>query len=88
MGVPASRGTLPRMWFSMSSPDEGWLRALIARRRHSRWLTRAMRVGVRVPRIPTRRVDEGGFDALMTTHEGREWASHWWSEALQSPDPD
>lgn len=52
------------------------------RRLHSSWLTRAMRRGSRVPRIPTRRVSEGGFDAVLSTPEGREWAEEFWSAAL------
>lgn len=77
------------MFFSEDRRNvEGWIRSLFARRAHSRWLTRAMQAGVKVPRIPTRRVEEGGFDPVMATTEGREWAAAWWRDALQSPDPE
>ena len=54
------------------------------RRLHSAWLTRAIRSGGGrgLPRIPVRRVSEGGFVPLMSTFEGREWAEGWWDEAL------
>ena len=75
------------MFLGSDDGQEGWFRALFARRQHSRWLTRAIRAGAKVPRIPIRRVDEGGFDPLMASAEGREWARVWWEEALDSPDP-
>jgi hypothetical protein len=55
------------------------------RRHHSAWLTRAIRRGggKSLPRIPVRLVSEGGFDPLMNTFEGREWAEAWWNEALE-----
>ncbi len=77
------------MWFGSDDGDArqiSWFRALLARRMHSRWLTQAIRAGSKVPRIPVRRVDEGGFDREMATPEGREWASAWWDEALSRPD--
>lgn len=54
------------------------------RRFHSAWLTRAIRRGGgrNIPRIPVRVVSEGGFEPLMSTFEGREWAEAWWNEAL------
>lgn len=57
-----------------------------ARALHSRWLTRALRQGggKGVPRIPTRRVSEGGYGPLVATVEGREWADQWWSDTLQN----
>ena len=51
-------------------------------REHSRWLTSAVRRGLTMTRIPTRRVDEGGFESLMTTPEGRAFAEDWWAETL------
>ncbi len=58
------------------------------RRFHSAWLTRAIRRGGgrKLPRIPVRLVSEGGFDPLMSTFEGREWAEAWWDEALGAQD--
>lgn len=54
-----------------------------ARRTHSQWLTSAVRdrSGC-LPRIPTRRVDEGGFDALVASPAGRRWADGWWRDAF------
>jgi hypothetical protein len=59
------------------------------RRRHSAWLTRAMRrPAAYYPRIPTRPVGEGGFAGLMATPGGRDWADQWWAETLQSDELD
>lgn len=57
-----------------------------ARAMHSRWLTRALHHGggKGVPRIPVRRVSDGGYAPVMATVEGREWAAQWWAEALES----
>ena len=50
---------------------------------HSVWLTRAVRDRAEaLPRIPTRRVDLGGFEAVRATPEGRAWADDWWQFAL------
>ncbi|MBX3385344.1 MAG: hypothetical protein KF768_02100 [Phycisphaeraceae bacterium] len=68
--------------------DDLSVRAEFMRRLHSRWLTRAMRVGFVAPRIPTRRVDEGGFDPVMRTAEGRAWAAEWWDRALSPAERD
>ncbi|QYU67425.1 hypothetical protein J4558_21245 [Leptolyngbya sp. 15MV] len=57
------------------------------RRVHEEWLTRAMRSGVAYPRIPLRRVDAGGFDAMMARPEGRARARRWWSIVLDRLDP-
>jgi hypothetical protein len=67
--------------------DDFEVRGEFARRLHSLWLTKALRVGVSMPRIPTRLVREGGFDTVVNTPAGREWADRWWNEALQTPDP-
>lgn len=50
-----------------------------ARRLHSAWLTRAL-AGEEpdLPRIPARRVEQGGFTTLLRTATGRRWASEWW----------
>lgn len=68
--------------------DDLSVRAAIMRRVHSRWLSRAMRAGYVAPRIPTRRVDEGGYEPVMASPEGRAWAAEWWDRALASPDPE
>jgi hypothetical protein len=52
-------------------------------RAHSRWLTRALRRRFHVPRIPVRKVSDGGFTALMSTHSGRRRAAEWWEAALE-----
>ena len=59
-----------------------------ARREHSAFLTQALctRLGVRAPRIPTRRVDDGGFDRLMGDPRGRRAAGRFWSGALVDAD--
>jgi hypothetical protein len=67
--------------------DDFDVRAEFARRMHSLWLTRALRAGVTMPRIPTRLVRDGGFSSVTNTAEGREWADRWWEEALEATDP-
>jgi hypothetical protein len=59
-----------------------------ARREHSTWLTQALctRVGVRAPRIPTRKVDDGGFDRLMSDPRGQRVARQWWTSAFEDGD--
>ena len=54
----------------------------LARLVHSRWLTEAVQRPLDVPRIPTRRVDEGGFSAMLCRPGGRERAERWWDLAL------
>ncbi len=58
-----------------------------ARRLHSAWLTAAVRdrSGV-LPRIPTRRTDRGGFDPILESPGGRQWADGWWRDALARVD--
>lgn len=69
---------------------EDWYmaRASLMRRVHSSWLSRAMRRGSRVPRIPTRPVSEGGFTPVLDTPEGKQWAEEFWSVALGETDAD
>lgn len=55
------------------------------RREHGRWLARALEHPESVPRIPVRRVDEGGFSLIMQSPHGRNWARHWWNAAFASP---
>ena len=55
-------------------------------REHEDWLNRALRTGWPSTRIPTRRVADGGFAAVMKGDKGRAWAASWWIEALESTD--
>lgn len=50
---------------------------------HGMWLTMAMRVGFALPRIPVRRVSDGGFSRLMAAPAGRYRAERWWESALE-----
>jgi hypothetical protein len=51
---------------------------------HSAWLTRALSgESGELPRIPARRVQEGGFGALLWTSQGRQWAADWWRRLLE-----
>lgn len=53
------------------------------RRSHESWLNAALfQSEENCPRIPARRVDEGGFSALMNTSAGRRWAKSWWDAAF------
>ena len=56
-------------------------------REHSAWLTRMLRGAggrkARAPRIPVRRVSEGGFARLMSTPAGRYRAERWWERTLE-----
>ena len=58
----------------------------LARREHSRWLTRALRSGRAYPRIPVRRVDDGGYGFLARRTDGPARAQRWWSRALDRVD--
>lgn len=51
-------------------------------RAHSEWLTAALRRGCKPPRIPVRRVSEGGWGEMMATEEGRAWAAEFWQGAI------
>ena len=57
------------------------------RREHEVWLTHALarlrRSPRSVPRIPTRAVRNGGFDALRTRDHGPERAKAWWLLAME-----
>ncbi|MEM7229668.1 MAG: hypothetical protein AAF432_12725 [Planctomycetota bacterium] len=55
-------------------------------RDHGVWLTDALRTRPDVPRIPVRKVAEGGFAHLSTSPEGRRIAQHWWESALDQLD--
>lgn len=55
-----------------------------ARQLHSAWLTRALGGELpESPRIPARRVTEGGFRTLLRTGYGRRWATDWWQRVLE-----
>lgn len=55
---------------------------------HERWLNRAVKSPGRYPRIPTRRVDSGGFSGLLSRPNGEVLAERWWDLALQRVDLD
>jgi len=50
---------------------------------HSIWLTEALRLPMGLPRIPVRRVGDGGFASLLATRAGRYRAERWWDSTLQ-----
>jgi hypothetical protein len=60
--------------------------AALFRHVHEAWLTRAVSSGKPYPRIPVRRVDEGGFDPLLARPGGRQRADRWWTAALDRVD--
>lgn len=64
--------------------DSGMVEAGVrARRQHSVWLTAAIRdPRGGVPRIPTRRVADGGFAGLLARPGGPERAERWWTLAI------
>ncbi len=53
-----------------------------ARLLHSRWLTAAIERPMDAPRIPTRRVADGGFSDMLGRPNGRQRADKWWDLAL------
>ncbi len=56
------------------------------RAEHARFLTLALRSGRKYPRIPIKRVDQGGYSGLMRLSEGEKRASMWWSAAMNRVD--
>ncbi len=56
------------------------------RAEHSAWLTLAMLTGRAYPRIPAKRTDLGGFDALRRRPGGLARAAAWWRAALAKVD--
>ena len=48
----------------------------------SAFLSWALAEGKGVPRIPRRRVDEGGFSEFMRRPLARVITGHWWRRAL------
>lgn len=61
-------------------------RGAIARKLHSRWLSRAVESRRPYPKIPVRPVREGGFTGLTSTPEGRLMCDGWWYMALGQVD--
>lgn len=56
------------------------------RAEHSRFLTLALLSGRRYPRIPSKRVDQGGYTGLMKLDEGEKRAAMWWAAAFMRLD--
>jgi hypothetical protein len=48
----------------------------------SAWLTWALDHRIEVPRIPSRRVDEGGFDRLMRLPGAKAVINRWWAKTF------
>lgn len=63
------------------------------RAEHSAFLTFALRTTRRIPRIPRKRADQGGYSGLLKLDTGERHAAQWWSLAMmkldeiESPDP-
>jgi len=53
---------------------------------HSSFLTRALKFGLRSPRIPAKRVDEGGYSGLLKIPEQEKRATLWWAAAMSRMD--
>jgi len=51
------------------------------------FLTRAIREGHALPRIPRRRVDKGGFSEMMRRPLARVIVAHWWRRVLEPITP-
>ena len=66
--------------------SEGTPRATLFRRIHERWLTRALTTRIPYPRIPIRRVDDGGFNSIRSSTRSRARADLWWTLALERVD--
>ena len=56
------------------------------RREHERWLNHALGHANMLPRIPTRRVNRGGFGRLLSTLRGRRAIARWWDVVLSRED--
>lgn len=56
------------------------------RQAHSHWLTGALASDRVYPKIPLRRVADGGFSGLISSPAGRRWADLWWNAALDRVD--
>ena len=74
-------------WFPGGEEDERRFGTPAAERMvryHEQWLSAALVKGRRIPRIPTRRVEEGGYAMLLATPGGRVQAEHWWMSTLNA----
>jgi len=49
---------------------------------HARFLERALAVDTSDLRVPARRVDQGGYDLLLSVPGGRERCEQWWLDAF------
>ncbi len=49
---------------------------------HNAFLEWALTEDRALPRIPTRRVDRGGFSEMMRLPGARMMAAHWWQTAI------
>ena len=76
----------PVMLWRFFSRDDLSSKADAFRRTHERWLSRALHSPTSPPRIPIRRVDEGGFDSLLSRPRGQEVAARWWRMAFARVD--
>ncbi len=56
------------------------------RRVHEAWLSRAVESGHPYPRIPLRKVEDGGFSGLVRRPGGRMLTEMWWMAALDRVD--
>ena len=48
------------------------------------WAMEEERVGRPVPRVPRRRVDQGGFPPLLTTAAAKSAVRHWWGRVMDT----
>ncbi len=48
----------------------------------SAFLTWALSSGAHLPRIPVRKVDDGGFDWMLRVPGAREAVTRWWLRAM------
>ena len=56
------------------------------RAEHSAFLTFAMRTSRRIPRIPRKRADQGGYSGLLKLETGEKHAVRWWTLAITKLD--
>ena len=70
----------------------GWQRKKVRdagarfRAEHSAFLTWALGKRARMPRIPAKRTDRGGYSGLMKLETGEKRAALWWGLALSKMD--
>ena len=53
---------------------------------HSGFLTRALKFKIRYPRIPAKRVDQGGYSGLLKLPEHEKRSALWWGIAMERMD--